>query len=81
VRINGRGYGHDEKRGAFEVFGIVRKSNVAPIEVSRAQLAARVNAFAHHGDAFGADVETNHFHLAGKGQGNGQPYVAQADHR
>ena len=50
-----------------------------PSKSSGFQLAAGVDAVAHHVDAAGVDIEADNAELAGKLEGDGQAHVPEAD--
>ena len=70
---------HHEELGRLEVGRIRREGDVAPVEGLLLELFAGVDALLHLLHPSGVDVESDHADVAGKGQGNGEANIAQAD--
>ena len=77
--VDGGWHGHHVELGGLEVGRVRGEGDVAPVKRFGLQFLAGVDALLHLLDAAGVDVEADDADVAGKGQGNRQAHVSEAD--
>ena len=79
VVVNGRGHGHDDDGSFLEVGRVAGITHISCLQLDVVHFAGAVVSVLQFLDARGADVKTQHLHVARKGNGQGQTHIAKAD--